>query len=133
MILFIDTSKPQTKIALLEKGNILAEKEWFSAKNQSEELLFEMNNLLITNKRSKADLMQIMVATGPGSYTGLRVGLSTANALALSLNIRISGISGEVNYKKLAKKVDSNSFGFTRAVMPKYLYPAKITREKPRR
>ncbi len=59
---------------------------------QSEELLPEIDKLLAKNKVKLKDLKGIIVVCGPGSYTGLRVGISAANALAYGLGIPIVGI-----------------------------------------
>lgn len=133
MILYIDTSKSEAHVALLEKGNILAEKEWLSDKNQSEELLSEIDILLKKCKKNKKDLTKIMAVIGPGSYTGLRVGLSTANSLALSFNIEIVGIKAGDNLFKIVKNFTPNDSKFTTSVMPIYSYPPKITIQKTRR
>lgn len=133
MILYIDTSKSETKIALFENKRILAKKVWLSDKNQSEELLSEIDDLIKSIHRNKLDLKGIIVVNGPGSYTGLRVGLSTANALAFSLNILVKDVSsGQNNYSELELK-SKNVNHFKRSVMPKYLYEPKITKPKPRR
>jgi len=133
MILYIDTSKPETKIALFENGRVLAEKVWLSVKNQSEELLSEINKIILKENKTKSDIFKIVVVTGPGSYTGLRVGLSTANALAFCLNIAIEGVSSDES-KGLEQLNNSKKLNhFERWVVPKYLYEPQITKPKPRR
>jgi len=133
MILFIDTSKPETKIALYKKSLLLAQKTWLSAKNQSEELLFEIDKLLKQNRVKKSDLKKILVVNGPGSYTGLRVGLSTANMLAYSLQIEIIGIDLDLKANKLTKILEANEGVFQKPIMPIYRYQPKITKPKSRR
>jgi tRNA threonylcarbamoyladenosine biosynthesis protein TsaB len=130
MILFIDTSKPETKIALYCKARFLADKVWLSAKNQSEELLCEIDELLKKNNVDKSNIEKILAVTGPGSYTGLRVGLSTANTLAMSLNIGIEGIGSDYGQEVMLKKLVGNKTAFDKAVMPKYLNRPKITKPK---
>ena len=133
MILFIDTSKAETKIALYKQEQLLAEKVWFSAKNQSEELLYEIDQLIKCSKIDKTDLKQILVIAGPGSYTGLRVGLSTANALAVTLNIKINSIKSGIKMETLRKVLNDNEDQFSKAIMPVYTRQPKITKPKARR
>jgi len=93
MQLAIDTSTSIVSLALAEEGQILAELTWCSRQNHSVELLPELGHLLNLVKVKKEEISQIMVAKGPGSYNGLRVGVSTAKGLAFSLNVPITGIS----------------------------------------
>lgn len=130
MILYIDTSTEETKIALYKSSQLLAEKVWLSAKNQSEELLFETDKLLKSLKLVKADIKKIVVVSGPGSYTGLRVGLSTANALAMTLNVEIVGIKQGLNQQSFKRILVSKNGQFDKAVMPVYLRKPKITKAK---
>lgn len=57
----------------------------------SQVLLPSVEELLVRNKLSLADLTEICVKIGPGSFTGIRVGLSVANMLGRLLNIRVNG------------------------------------------
>lgn len=133
MILYIDTSKPETKIALYNKSQLVAEKTWLSDKNQSEELLSEIEKILKRNKIKKSDLKKILIVNGPGSYTGLRVGLSTANMLAYSLGIEIIGIAAGIKINTLTKLLEANASVFSKPIMPIYRYQPKITVPKSRR
>jgi tRNA threonylcarbamoyladenosine biosynthesis protein TsaB len=133
MFLYLDTTSECTTIMLFDKNGIFFDsKKWQSQRNQSEELLLKINSILLKNNFDKSKLKGIIVNTGPGSYTGLRVGLSTANTLAFSLNIPIfSANENEINIsiKKLLKLSNKN---FKSTVMPVYGHPAKITLKKPR-
>lgn len=133
MILFLDTSSENTTVKILDyQGAIVDQKIWTSQKNQSEELLLEVDRLLAKNRLSKIDLTKIIVVCGPGSYTGLRVGLSTANALAFGLNIPIFGVKDNLSIKNLKSILDSKQSGFEQSILPKYAYPPKITRPRDR-
>lgn len=93
MILHINT-KEQNKIsvALKEKGKVIKS---LSAKNKfgSQVLL----PLIYKFKIDLRDLRGVEVETGPGSFTGLRVGVSVANALGFALNIPVNGKKTETN------------------------------------
>lgn len=136
MILVIDTIDPVIAIFfLLDKDlKIIAEEKHRLKNALSEKILSIIDNFLKSQKTNKKDLKAIAVNQGPGSYTGLRIGLATANALALSLNIPIVGFeqSGEaveamiegLKAKLLAKGSDFDSF-----VVPLYKNPPHITKK----
>lgn len=92
MILYINT-KEQNKISvdLKENGKVVKS---LSAKNKfgSQVLL-----PLIARACTPGVLTRIEVETGPGSFTGLRVGVAVANALGFSLNIPVNGKKTETN------------------------------------
>ena len=72
---------------------MLAELTWRCGKNHSTELLPQLTHLLNLNKANLQSTTAIVVARGPGSFNGLRVGISTAKGLAFSLGIPIIGVS----------------------------------------
>jgi len=93
MELAIDTSSNTASIALSHKGEILTELAWESAQNHTVELLPNLVHLLKQVKAKPNSIEAIIVAKGPGSFNGLRVGISTAKGLAFSLAIPLLGIS----------------------------------------
>jgi tRNA threonylcarbamoyl adenosine modification protein YeaZ len=93
MELAIDTSSNTASIALSHKGEILTELTWQSAQNHTVELMPNLVHLLKQAKAKPNSIAAIIVAKGPGSFNGLRVGISTAKGLAFSLNIPLLGIS----------------------------------------
>lgn len=92
MILAINTGSENNSIALYYPPKIKDEIVWQTSHTQSQELLPKIDKLLKSNKIKLSDLKTIGVFQGPGSYTGLRVGISIANTLAWSLNIPVIGI-----------------------------------------
>lgn len=99
MVLYINT-KDKNKIEVVLKDNkvidsLVAENEY-----GSQVLLLLIDKLLKKNKVKLENLGQIEVETGPGSFTGLRVGVTVANALAFALNIPINNkkIEDTINY-----------------------------------
>ena len=93
MELAIDTSSNIASIALSHKGEILTELTWQSAQNHTVELLPNLVRLLGQAKVEPNSVEAVIVAKGPGSFNGLRVGISIAKGLAFSLNIPLLGIS----------------------------------------
>jgi tRNA threonylcarbamoyl adenosine modification protein YeaZ len=72
---------------------VLAEATWRCGQNHSVELLPRLTRLLDETGVELKSLSCVLVARGPGSFNGLRVGLSTAKGLAFSLDIPIIGVS----------------------------------------
>ncbi|NWF77430.1 MAG: tRNA (adenosine(37)-N6)-threonylcarbamoyltransferase complex dimerization subunit type 1 TsaB [Chloroflexi bacterium] len=93
MELAIDTSSNIVSVALSRKGKILASLTWQTTQNHTVELLPNLVFLLQKAKVGLDSIEAIIVAKGPGSFNGLRVGISTAKGLASALNIPLLGIS----------------------------------------
>jgi tRNA threonylcarbamoyl adenosine modification protein YeaZ len=93
MLLAIDTSTNNASLALFKDSQVLAELTWCCGQNHTVELLPRLIYLLNQSKLSLHSASGIIVARGPGSFNGLRVGISTAKGLAFSLGIPIVGIS----------------------------------------
>jgi len=93
MQIAIDTSTETAGLALVREGKVLAELTWRCGQNHTVQLLPGLSFLLKQEKLTINEADGIIVARGPGSYNGLRVGLGTAKGLAFSLNIPLVGIS----------------------------------------
>jgi len=93
MELAIDTSTSMAGIALSHQGEILIELTWRSAQNHTVELMPNIARLLRQVNMEANAIEAIIVAKGPGSFNGLRVGISAAKGLAFSLHIPLVGVS----------------------------------------
>jgi len=93
MYIAIDTATDDAGLALFEDGRIVDEISWHSNRNHSSELLPQLDKLLRKNGLKPADISGVIAAKGPGSFNGLRVGLSTAKGLAFSLGMPLAGMS----------------------------------------
>jgi len=93
MLLAIDTSTDTASLALVQDSQVLAELTWCCGQNHTVELLPQLVHLLQQTKSGLQSISGIIVAKGPGSFNGLRVGISTAKGLAFSLGIPVVGIS----------------------------------------
>ncbi len=93
MYLAIDTSTAAASLAIVQDSEVLAELTWRCGQNHSTQLLPHLVYLLNQGKLNIQSTSGIIVARGPGSFNGLRVGISTAKGLAFSLGIPIVGIS----------------------------------------
>lgn len=93
MELAIDTSSNVVSIALSHEGGIVASLTWQTSQNHTTQLLPNLVCLLHQTKVDLSSIEAIVVAKGPGSFNGLRVGISTAKGLAFTLHIPLLGIS----------------------------------------
>lgn len=93
LILAFDTSAAHCAAALLLDDTVLAERLEPMHKGQAERLFPLLEEILAENGKSWADLDAIGVCTGPGNFTGIRISVSSARGLALSLGIPAVGIS----------------------------------------
>ena len=90
-LLAIDSSTEHTGLALYD-GDAFSELSWNAGRNQTSTLSVEIMHLLELANVELGDLGAIAVAIGPGSFNGLRVGLSVAKGLCYGLKIPICGI-----------------------------------------
>jgi len=126
--LFIDTSGERTIVQALDENlKVVRNASKDGQKNQSENLLKLIDKVLRQSKKSAPEVRGIFVMRGPGSYTGLRVGVATANTLAYMWGINTLGIEKNLEIEDVGKLQRSN-----KPVLPKYSYPPKITKEKSR-
>jgi tRNA threonylcarbamoyladenosine biosynthesis protein TsaB len=92
MELSIDTASELASIALSQEGVLVGEMTWRCRRNHTVELLPSVERLLGQAGASKGDLTAVFVCTGPGMYTGLRVGVTVAKALSHSLGLPCVGV-----------------------------------------
>lgn len=93
IILGIETSTKIGSVALAVKGEILAEANLSGVMNHSEKLLPAIEKIMAVRKISFTEISRIAVSTGPGSFTGLRIGLTVARTLAQMLRKKVVSIS----------------------------------------
>ncbi|MDX5982602.1 tRNA (adenosine(37)-N6)-threonylcarbamoyltransferase complex dimerization subunit type 1 TsaB [Exiguobacterium profundum] len=91
--LMIDTATTRLSVALSEAGEIQAETTVMVSKNHAVTLMPMIEQLMAAVKWTPNMLERIVVTTGPGSYTGIRIGVTTAKTLAYTLNLPLIGVS----------------------------------------
>src|SRR6266498_5253485 len=92
MLLAIDTSTIQTGLACYDQQGLLGECTWRSGRDHSAQLLPQLTMLLRHLRRARAEIRAVAVASGPGSWSGLRVGMSTAKGFALARGMPVIGV-----------------------------------------
>jgi len=92
VLLAIDTSTRSGGVALWDNGVTVASMSWRSTYHHSEELIPAISSLLSSRRVSMRDLQGIGVALGPGGFSALRVGLSTAKGLAMPIGLPLVGV-----------------------------------------
>ena len=93
MILAIDTATRWLGLALHDGTVVLAEHGWRALQTQTIELTPAIGEMMMREGITAVDLKGIAVAIGPGSYTGLRVGLAVAKGLSLANHTPLIGVS----------------------------------------
>ena len=93
MYLAVDTSTDTAGLALVREGRPVAEMNWRAGRNHVRQLMPNLEHLLCQLEVTPDAITAVIVARGPGSFNGLRVGVSAAKALAFSLDVPIVGIS----------------------------------------
>lgn len=128
LILSIRTDNPEAEIGLFENDTEVAYKKWHAHRQLAEGLHAKVRELLLSNKKDWKDIEAIVCYKGPGSFTGLRIGLSVANALANSMNIPIVGSGGGSWITDGIRAIQSGKN--EKAVQPEYGAPVHITVQK---
>ncbi|HWQ14431.1 MAG TPA: tRNA (adenosine(37)-N6)-threonylcarbamoyltransferase complex dimerization subunit type 1 TsaB [Roseiflexaceae bacterium] len=93
MLLAIDTSTAIAGLACYEARGLVGECAWFSGRDHTAQLLPQLTLLLRHIGRAREMISALAVALGPGSWSGLRVGISTAKGLALAGGLPLVGVS----------------------------------------
>jgi tRNA threonylcarbamoyl adenosine modification protein YeaZ len=93
LVLVIDTATTRAVVALGDAGGALrAERSWTAGYRHGEELLAHVEGLLADEGTGLDAIAGIVVGTGPGAFTGLRVGIATAKGLAHARRVPIAGV-----------------------------------------
>jgi len=128
LTLTLRTDNPEAEIGLYDDDKQLAYATWHAHRQLAETLHGKIKELLESQQKNLSNLEGIVVFKGPGSFTGLRIGLSVANTLAYSLDIPIVSCQ---NPDWLTHGIQRLQAGETEAVaMPEYGALPHITPQK---
>ncbi|UCM91884.1 tRNA (adenosine(37)-N6)-threonylcarbamoyltransferase complex dimerization subunit type 1 TsaB [Streptomyces marincola] len=92
LLLALDTATPAVTVALHDGTGTLAASDETDARRHGELLLPAVDRVLTAAGRGLAEVTDLVVGTGPGPYTGLRVGLATAAALGAARGLPVHGL-----------------------------------------
>ncbi|WP_055105690.1 tRNA (adenosine(37)-N6)-threonylcarbamoyltransferase complex dimerization subunit type 1 TsaB [Paenibacillus ihumii] len=92
-LLALDTSTSTLSVAVMENGRLLAERNIKAERNHSAYLVTAIEEAMAAAGVGKQELDGIAVGVGPGSYTGVRIAVTTAKTLAWSLGLPVSAVS----------------------------------------
>ena len=92
LILLLETATSSCSVALSENGKIIAVREANERNIHASHITLFIEELMINTGKKYSDLTAVAVSKGPGSYTGLRIGVSTAKGLCYALDIPLLGI-----------------------------------------
>jgi tRNA threonylcarbamoyladenosine biosynthesis protein TsaB len=93
VILSIETSTSVCSAALHDNGRLLASKELHQSHAAASQLALQLGDLLSETKISKQNVSAVAVSSGPGSYTGLRIGVAMAKGLCYGLDVPMIALS----------------------------------------
>ncbi|MGH7194809.1 MAG: tRNA (adenosine(37)-N6)-threonylcarbamoyltransferase complex dimerization subunit type 1 TsaB [Candidatus Saccharimonadales bacterium] len=128
LILTIRTDKPEAELGLFQADDKLAYSTWQAHRRLAETIHSQIKELLESQGHGLEDLDAVAVFKGPGSFTGLRIGISVANTLADSLGLPIISGTGEDWIKQSCARLVKGDD--ERLVLPEYGAEPKTTEPK---
>ena len=87
--LLLDSSNKYLSVGLSKDGKVVDKICYEAWQRQSEMMVTEVDNILKRNKIDKKDLDTVVVGVGPGSYTGVRIGVTIAKTIAYALHVKL--------------------------------------------
>lgn len=127
MILLIDTSNSMSRVIFLD-GGWRQDNEWLADRGLAKNFLKYLSDKLHDIGKTWSDISAIGVFEGPGSFTGLRIGMTVANTIADSQHIPIVGAHGSDWQDQAVSKIESGIN--EKLILPFYDRPANITTPK---
>jgi len=124
MIILIDTSTSVCQLIFLD-GELRQKYDWQADRTLAKCLLGFLKEKLDENNKTWSDISSIGVFEGPGSFTGLRIGITVMNTIADSQNIPIVGGRGENWQSEVLAKINSGKN--EKIILPFYGSEAHIT------
>lgn len=128
IILTLRTDAPRAELGLFDGETKLGYEKWPAHRELTRTIHQKLAEILNKSNIQMEEIEAIIVFRGPGSFTGLRIGLSVANALAYAQNIPIVATTGEAWIKNGIKKLKAGQDD--RIASPHYDRPVNISRPK---
>ena len=128
MILALRSDKPEAELYLFDDGKKIAEIKWEAHRELADTILGKIKEILVNNNVADNEITGIIMHTGEGSFTGLRIGTTVANAMSYSLGVPIVEAEGENWINEGLGKITSSKPG--NLVVPKYNAEPNISQPK---
>jgi tRNA threonylcarbamoyladenosine biosynthesis protein TsaB len=128
IILTIRTDKPEAELGLYDGERQLAYETWEAHRQLGTTIHVKIRDLLYGVQKDWDDVQGIVAFQGPGSFTGLRIGLTVANAIAVANSLPVAGTMGEDWIEVGIRRLLNNENDIQ--VMPEYGAEANITQPR---
>ncbi len=128
IILTIRTDKPEAEVGLYDGKKQLAYKTWPAHRELSDTIHKRIKDLLDSQNKDIEDLGGIVCFKGPGSFTGLRIGLTVADSFAYGLNVPIVSAMDDDWIEDGIRRLEAGEN--ERIALPHYGAPVHITQQK---
>lgn len=129
MILAINTAAPTVELVVVDDtGREIVRQEWLAERRLAKELLMQLENLLTSVQTDWTQLQGLVVFRGPGSFTGLRIGITVMNTIAYAKQVPIVGQTGDAWCKDGIERLKAGAND--QIVLPEYGAPARITQQR---
>lgn len=128
IILIIRTDNPEAEIGLFDDQTKLAYETWQAHRELSNTIHKKIKDLLEDHHKSFKDLQGIVCFQGPGSFTGLRIGLTVAGGFAYGLEVPIVATMGEDWVRQGIERLEKGEND--RIALPRYGASVHITQQK---
>ena len=125
----VRTDSPVAQFYLCDDHTVIADESWQADRQLAHGLLGRLETFLTDNGLRFEDLNGLFIYRGPGSFTGLRIGITVLNTMAYSLTTPIVGVAGEKWVEDACSRLFSGEND--EIVLPQYGAEARIT--KPRK
>lgn len=128
VILTIRTDKPEAELGLYDGEQQLKYETWEAYRELSNTIHKKLAALLESQNKKLEDIQGVVCFQGPGSFTGLRIGLTVGNALAYGLSVPVKGAMGDDWIKQGITALETGDSD--ERVLPEYGAEAHITMPK---
>ncbi len=128
-ILTIRSDKPEAELCIYQDTKLIDSFTWLAHRELSITIHEKIKERLEKQNLNLQNIEGVVVYKGPGSFTGLRIGITVANALAYSLKAEITGESGDMWVQEGINKL-INHQTTSRLIMPEYGAEPNITQQK---
>jgi tRNA threonylcarbamoyladenosine biosynthesis protein TsaB len=128
LILTIRTDNPEAEIGLFDDLTKLKYETWHAHRELSVTIHQKIEDVLTSQGKKLENLEGLVGFSGPGSFTGLRIGLTVANALAYGLGIPVVATQGEDWIESGIKRLTAGERD--KIALPEYGAPVHITKQR---